>query len=63
MKSIKHIATGAIIQQVLSIIIFMILTRNLGAAGYGMVLGANLALTSQTLERLRLKHGEQLEQW
>ncbi|MEN8217891.1 MAG: hypothetical protein ABFS56_16285, partial [Pseudomonadota bacterium] len=24
---------------------------------------ANLALTSQTLERLRLKHGENLEQW
>ncbi|MDM8563345.1 phosphoribosyltransferase, partial [Candidatus Marithioploca araucensis] len=41
--------------------------------GNGTVLGAivltgkpysaNLALTSQTLEHLRLKHGEQLEQW
>jgi O-antigen/teichoic acid export membrane protein len=43
MKPIGHIAAGSIIQQILSIIIFMILTRHLGAEGYGM-LAAALAL-------------------
>lgn len=40
MKPIGHIAVGSIAQQILSIIIFIILTRHLGAEGYGMVAAA-----------------------
>ncbi|WP_069472146.1 lipopolysaccharide biosynthesis protein [Candidatus Marithrix sp. Canyon 246] len=46
MKPIGHIATGSIIQQILSIIIFIILTRHLGAEGYGMVAAALALATS-----------------
>ncbi len=45
MKPIGHIAVGSITQQILSIIIFIILTRHLGAEGYGMV-AATLALAT-----------------
>ncbi|MEN8218399.1 MAG: oligosaccharide flippase family protein [Pseudomonadota bacterium] len=45
MKQARHIAVGSIIQQLLSIVIFMILTRHLGAAGYGIVAAA-LALAT-----------------
>ena len=40
MKPIGHIAVGSITQQILSIIIFIILTRHLGAEGYGMIAAA-----------------------
>ncbi len=45
MKQARHIAVGSIIQQLLSIVIFMLLTRHLGAAGYGIVAAA-LALAT-----------------
>jgi len=46
MKPIAHIAIGSITQQILSIIIFLILTRHLGAEGYGMVAAALALATS-----------------
>jgi O-antigen/teichoic acid export membrane protein len=46
MKQARHIAVGSIIQQLLSIVIFMILTRHLGAAGYGIVAAALALATS-----------------
>jgi O-antigen/teichoic acid export membrane protein len=46
MKQARHIAVGSIIQQLLSIVIFMILTHHLGAAGYGIVAAALALATS-----------------
>ncbi|MDM8557727.1 hypothetical protein QUF82_02720 [Thiotrichales bacterium HSG14] len=46
MKHIGHVAIGSVIQQVLSIAIFMILTHHLGATEYGMVAAALALATS-----------------